>query len=72
MRKRRGKTYSKFPKKQQKKLKRIDNRENKRLGSSGVVRTKSFKYGQKTGKANAGRSLTEEEIEQYKIENNIL
>jgi len=49
--------------KTRKKINKINKKEQKRLGSSNVVRTKHFAYGQKTGAANKGRSLSQEEID---------
>jgi len=49
--------------KTRKKINKINKKEQKRLGSSNVVRTKHFAYGQKTGAANKGRSLSKEEID---------
>lgn len=49
--------------KTRKKLRKIDKKEHKRLGSSNVVRTKHFSQGQTTGPANKGRSLSREEID---------
>lgn len=52
----------KTPKKIKKKLQKINKRERDRLGSSNVVRTKHFKYGQTLGKASEVRHIT---VEQY-------
>ena len=49
--------------KTRKKINKINKKEHDRLGSSNVVRTKHFGYGQKTGAANKGRSLSKEEID---------
>ena len=49
--------------KTRKKINKINKKEAKRLGSSNVVRTKHFAYGQNTGAANKGRSLSREEID---------
>ena len=50
-----------------KKLKKINKRESKRLGSSNVVRTRHFKNGQTFGAANKGRSFSQEEINEWMI-----
>ena len=50
-----------------KKLKKINKKESKRLGSSNVVRTRHFRNGQTFGAANKGRSLSQEEINEWMI-----
>ena len=52
-------------KKQNKTLAKINQRERERLGGSGVVRTRFFKYGQTVGKANEGKTYSPEEIAEY-------
>jgi len=50
-----------------KKLKKINKKESKRLGSSNVVRTSHFRNRQTFGAANKGRSLSQEEINEWMI-----